>query len=40
MRKIWENADGTYSHRLDPDRKWDDLESCATDLRFCEEYGQ
>lgn len=37
-RKIWQNADGTWSHHRDAKRKWSDYDGCATDLQFSEEW--
>ena len=37
--KIWQNANGTWSHHRDSKREWADKDGCATDLRFHEEYA-
>lgn len=38
--KIWQNPNGTWSHHRDSKCEWQDEQSCATDLRFHEEYQQ
>jgi hypothetical protein len=35
---IWQNPNGTWSHHRDSNREWSDRDSCATDLRFAEEW--
>jgi hypothetical protein len=36
--KIWQNANGTWSHHMDASCEWTDKEACETDLRFSEEW--
>ena len=31
IKKIWENSDGTWSHRLDKTTKWSNKEHCLSD---------
>ena len=36
--RIWQNANGTWSHHRDASREWIDEVGCRTDLRFAEEH--
>lgn len=38
--KIWQNANGTWSHHKDSKREWTDQAACETDLRFAEEWAR
>ena len=37
--RIWQNANGTWSHHKDAGREWYGLDACQTDLRFHEEWA-
>lgn len=37
--EVWQNPNGTYSHRFDGRREWSDRADCAFDLRLCKEWG-
>lgn len=37
--RIWQNANGTWSHHKDADREWYGIDACQTDLRFHEEWA-
>lgn len=37
--KVWQNANGTFSHHKDAQREWADEAGCRTDLRFNNEWG-
>jgi hypothetical protein len=37
--EIWQNDNGTWSHRFDAQRQWEDRTGCVTDLRFAKEWG-
>lgn len=37
---IWQNPNGTWSHRYDGQREWVDKIGCLTDLRFSKEWYQ
>ncbi len=37
--RVWQNANGTWSHHKDGSREWADLTGCQTDLRFHQEWA-
>lgn len=37
--KVWQNANGTFSHHKDAEREWADEAACRTDLRFHSEWA-
>ena len=37
-RKIWQNANGTFSHHMNKKVEWSDLDSCTTDLKLSMEW--
>ena len=37
--RVWQNANGTFSHHRDSRREWSDENACRTDLRFHEEWA-
>jgi hypothetical protein len=36
--EILENDNGTWSHKFDATREWEDREACEVDLRFAKEW--
>lgn len=40
MTKIWQNANGTWSHYLNKRCQWAERSACEIDMRFSEEWGE
>lgn len=38
-KKIWRNANGTWSHHRNRHCEWCSYEDCATDLKMSEEWA-
>lgn len=36
--EIWQNSNGTWSHKYDAQREWADKGGCLADLRFSKEW--
>ena len=40
VKKVWQNANGTWSHHRNRRCEWTSYEDCVTDLKFAEEWAR